>query len=119
MPRKKVSKARNYIFVINNYTDQDLSDLEKVSKCTWFRFMHFGKEVGEKGTPHLQGYIQLNKAVTLSWIKKHVHPTAHWERAKGSYFDNDKYNSKEHKDFIEYGTPKQAPKDQGQCNCFV
>lgn len=50
---------RDYMFVINNYTDEHMKVLDKwlrMSKC-----MQVQQEVGkEKGTPHLQGYVYFN-----------------------------------------------------------
>lgn len=54
------SAKYKYDFVINNWTKQEFSDLcqtlDKICKKAVV-----GSEVGEKGTPHLQGYISLIK----------------------------------------------------------
>ena len=54
------SAKYKYDFVINNWTKQEFSDLcqelDKIAKKAVV-----GSEVGEKGTPHLQGYISLTK----------------------------------------------------------
>lgn len=71
--------GRNWCFTINNYTDDDLDAIE-----SWdFNYLIFGREVGEKGTPHLQGYIELGKVARLSGMKK-MHDTAHWELRRGT-----------------------------------
>ncbi len=46
----KESKYRHWCFTINNYTDADYP------KPSLFVYLVIGKEVGEKGTPHLQGF---------------------------------------------------------------
>ena len=72
-------QSRTWCFTLNNYTDMDellLKDLEK-------NYIVYGREVGENGTPHLQGYIIWKRNYTLKQVKK-VHATAHWEVAKAA-----------------------------------
>jgi len=69
------------------------------------RYLCFQPEVGESGTPHLQGYIEMNKPVRFSHFK-HRLDGAHWEKAKGSGDSNVAYCSKEDTkagDFFEWG----------------
>lgn len=48
-------------------------------------FVAWQAEKGEqKETPHLQGYLELQNAMSLSAIKKKFHPTAHWEVRRGT-----------------------------------
>jgi len=44
----------------------------------------FGKEVGENGTPHLQGYVQLKKKMRMAQVKKFISSRAHLEVSRGS-----------------------------------
>ena len=44
--------------------------------------------------PHLQGYIQFKGKKRLTWIKKNIHETAHWEMARGTGKENAAYCSK-------------------------
>jgi len=92
----------NWCFTVNNYTlldDQTLQDMP-------YKYLIYGREVGEEGTPHLQGYVQYKKKLRLSALKK-LHPTAHWEPAKGTQEQNKTYCSKEG-DFQEFGTPTKT-----------
>jgi hypothetical protein len=57
-----------------------------------------GKEVGEKGTPHLQGYIEFKAPRTWQTIKNLL-PRAHIEKARGTRKQNIAYCSKE-KNFL-------------------
>ena len=70
-----------------------------------YKYLIYGREVGDEGTPHLQGYVQLKKITRLTGMKK-LHPTAHWEVAKGTEEQNRTYCSKEG-DFQEFGTPRR------------
>jgi hypothetical protein len=72
-------------------------------------YVIIGREVGENGTPHMQGYITFFKPKRLGACK-HIHPTAHWEIARGSTEQNISYCSKEG-DFHELGDrPKVGPR---------
>ena len=42
-----------------------------------------GKETGESGTPHWQGYVCFAKPLRLTALKK-LMPRAHWEQMRGT-----------------------------------
>lgn len=97
-----MSQSKNWCFTVNNYSvldDQTLQDMP-------YKYLIYGREVGDEGTPHLQGYVQLKKITRLTGMKK-LHPTAHWEVAKGTEEQNRTYCSKEG-DFQEFGTPTKT-----------
>lgn len=89
--------SRSYCFTINNYTDENIKEIEKL-EC---RYCIIGKEIGEKGTPHLQGYIEFDGPVRFNSIKKLL-PTAHIEKRKGTRIQAKEYCMKD-KNFIEHG----------------
>lgn len=86
----KMAYAKNWLFTVNNYTPEDISLFEEFP-CN---YLIFGKEIGEKGTPHLQGYVQLLSKKRLTGLKK-IHATAHWEAARGTAQENITYCSKD------------------------
>lgn len=97
------SIVRRFVFTLNNYTD------EHYTKCCDFITSHckygiVGKEIGEKGTPHLQGFCNLTKPMRFNAIKQHLHNTIHIEKANGSDEDNQRYCSKAG-NFFEKGSP--------------
>jgi len=90
-----------YCFTLNNYTDAEytrilhiLGDLTK--------YFIVGKEVGEAGTPHLQGYFILKKRSRITTLKNQLSERAHYEVARGTPNDNRLYCSKEAQ-FLERG----------------
>ena len=83
-------RHRNYCFTINNYTTEELESLGKL-KC---KYMIYGKEVGENGTPHLQGFIIWKDAKSFTATKKSLGERAHIEVCAGTPYENFKYCSK-------------------------
>lgn len=68
-------RTRNFVFTINNYTDSDLKDVETLSAaCT---YLVYSREVGEKGTPHLQGYLVTKVRSRYAALRK-LAPRAHF-----------------------------------------
>lgn len=74
-----MSAVKSWVFTINNYTDVDIKKLTDMEKT----YLIYGKEVGESGTPHLQGFLTLKRASRMSALKK-ILPTAHWEASKAT-----------------------------------
>ena len=54
---KQISPAKRWLFVLNNYTEAEISSIVPILEkmCD---FGGFKKEVGDSGTPHLQGYLE-------------------------------------------------------------
>jgi len=98
-------KSRGFCFTWNNFTSDSVVAVEKVMKSA--RYGIFGSEVGEKGTPHLQGYVYFDNARSFEALRKKM-IGAHIEIAKGSPDQNREYCSKGGK-FLEFGViPKQG-----------
>jgi len=94
-PRSMPCPQNSWIFTLNNYTEDDIirlihifhekdsSGKKKFSGC-------FGKEIGESGTPHLQGVIWgTRKQYKFLWSmlnKKMGHERTHWQKRKYAKF---------------------------------
>jgi len=66
-------RIRSYIFTLNNYTDEEISQLSSGD----YTYIVWGREVGESGTPHLQGFVHFENAKTMSA----VHKIKGWKRS--------------------------------------
>ena len=119
MPRQ-ISPANAWCFTLNNWTESEHEFLSSKLLGLGEKYFYIvGKEVGETGTPHLQGYVALRAG------KKKFRPlptfavmrasedaegvavnAVHFERAKGSRTQNYRYCSKEG-DFVT-NIPKPA-----------
>ncbi len=88
-----MNPAIKWVFTFNNYNDKDYKTIKKLCSV-YCRMAVIGKEVGEQGTPHLQGYIEFKtKARPKSKFK--FTDKIHWEKAKGSKEDNYVYCTKD------------------------
>jgi RNA helicase./Putative viral replication protein. len=104
-----MSRARNWCFTFNNYTHEDCARIEALD----LHYLVYGKEVGESGTPHLQGYFVLSNAKTLSAVKKMFLPgKPHLEVARGDAKSNYDYCSKDG-DVFEKGVRPMSQKEKG------
>lgn len=67
---------RSWCFTLNNYTEEDEQFIyewrEDVS------LLVYGREVGESGTPHLQGVVTFKRTFRFGQLKELL-PRAHWE----------------------------------------
>lgn len=91
------TRSRSYVFTLNNYTESDEIAISNIP-C---KYLIYGREVGENGTRHLQGYIYFDNARFFTAVKKLI-PKAHIEAAVGNAAQNRDYCSKEG-DFVEHG----------------
>lgn len=71
-------EAKHWCFTLNNPTEADQSNTPPL-----YDYMVIGNEVGESGTPHLQGYIALKVKARLTALSKWL-PRAHFEIMKGT-----------------------------------
>lgn len=87
-----MSKARAYCFTVNNWTESDVAAVQALAIDA--QYVIYGKEVGDAGTPHLQGYVYYKNARSFKSVKKGL-PRAHIEVARGCPQSNIAYCSKQ------------------------
>lgn len=88
------SKSRKWVFTFNNYTEDDY---ERLRSDTSTRWLVVGREVGESGTPHLQGAVVFPNARSFASVCRWVGGRAHVEPMRGSFQDNYDYCTKDGK----------------------
>jgi len=101
--KQRIAPSIRWIMVLNNYTNEELNSIGSIinKNC---KYAIIEKEVGENGTPHLQGYFE---------FKTKMRPCSvfnisriHFEKARESRAVNDKYCSKDENIVISIGRPK-------------
>lgn len=98
----EVGKSRNYCYTLNNFSDTEVIDIRN---WLYVKYNLIGYEVGEEGTPHLQGYVEWSTPRGLKVLKK-LNVRIHWEICKGTQKHNIDYCKKGGK-FEEVGSPKK------------
>ena len=101
-PSKQISPSKKWCFTLNNYNENDISSIKSIVPKT--NLIIVGKEIGEQGTPHLQGYIEFTNKLRPLSLK--LNNGIHWEKAKGTKQQNLDYCSKENDLIITKGIPK-------------
>lgn len=100
-----MSRSRNFCFTRNNYVDTSVED---TIDC---KYIIYGQEVGESGTPHLQGFITFSNARSLKAVQRllkgcHVEPARTVHQAI-------EYCKKDGK-FTERGDPPLTQQQKGE-----
>jgi len=89
----KYPTAFRYCFTLNNYNEEECELLWSSirSECS---YGIIGKEVGDSGTPHLQGFCIFNKRRSFQSAKDRLNPRCHLEVANGTPRQNRDYCAK-------------------------
>lgn len=95
-----------WCFTLNNYSEQELDQILEIAKN--YKYI-IGEEIGEQGTPHLQGFIQSEKRFRAN--EKFKNNRIHWERCKSNEIDNIKYCSKSSKYHTNIDIKKKVLQD--------
>lgn len=108
-------RARAWCFTINNPVDNDLRALAAIES----KYIIYGTEVGEDGTPHLQGFVSFHNAKSMSACRRCLGNRAHVEKKRGTFAEASDYCKKDGI-FIERGIhPKFGPCNwNGYVGCY-
>lgn len=101
-------RSRAWCFTLNNYNQDEERILHELD-CT---YLVCGREVGELGTPHLQGYIYFKNARFSNGVQT-ILRRAHWEIARSDHAANRAYCTKDN-NYFETGTLPMSNKRKGE-----
>ena len=103
MPPRNNPPNRRYCFTLNNWTDAEYANLASLlSQENVVSYGVVGKEIGEQGTPHLQGFVIFKSPQRLDAVRSLI-PRAHLEVARATSEQASGYCKKDG-DFVEFGT---------------
>lgn len=88
--------SRGWVFTVNNWVEEDEACLNALAeRCSYFVM---GKETGEQGTPHLQGYARfaagLRKREVLGMLSERLGHQIHLRVARAGAAENRAYCTK-------------------------
>lgn len=94
-----MTRTQYWCFTLNNYTPENESEVQAID-C---KYLCYGREVGESGTRHLQGYIEFSSRKRLDTVRRLFGGRAHWEPRRGTAGQANDYCTKDG-DVFQKGT---------------
>lgn len=76
--------CKRWCLTLNNYTDADIAKFKEKITEDRMKFAVVGKEVGENGTRHLQGFLHFKDRIRMHQIKALLSLRMHLEMARGT-----------------------------------
>lgn len=114
-----VRQSKTWCFTINNPTVDDRQNLVTLSTSQHFSYLVFGNEIGDSGTPHIQGFVIFNVRKRFQTAKDLIGGRAHLEAARGTDYQAAEYCKKDG-DFAEFGdSPVNVPRHTGTTGQFA
>jgi Putative viral replication protein len=108
-----MSRAKHWCFTLNNYTDEDLQRI--ADNLEFFEYIIYGKEVGESGTPHLQGFATFKSRVRRNFCIEKI-GQAHFTVARNA--DHSIEYCKKDGDFTEFGSRVKGQGNRSDLDAF-
>lgn len=102
--------GKYWAFTLNNYEDDDVANLAKKFTEKKLEYL-IGEEIGEEGTPHLQGFLRREKIMRP--MEMIGDKRIHWEKCGGSEMDNQRYCMKDGKYVTNMRVVKDVVKERG------
>lgn len=106
-PPGRGKKNRDYVFTLNRWTEAEREAICQMGTGIHTRYLVFGEEVGENGTPHLQGFIQFKNARSFAAVKKDF-GRSHIESRRGTPQEAADYCKKDATNVREFGEIRAA-----------
>lgn len=112
---KKNATNDQWCFTLNNYTEDEEVRLKSLmlDPTKKVRYLVLGKEVGDSGTPHIQGYIAFQQRRKFDVVKKLLPARVHLEPTRGTPEQAANYCKKDGS-FWERGALPTEVKKQGR-----
>lgn len=104
-----VRSAKHWVFTINNWEAADIDRIGTFVDLVGATYVVAGRERGENGTPHLQGFISFDRRRTFDFVRGLFVNRAHIEIKRGTVNQAITYCKKDG-DFDEHGV---IPTEQG------
>lgn len=115
---EKESTNTQWCFTLNNYSKNDIALVKAISlnEKNKVKYLIFGKETGDSGTPHLQGFVQFSGRKKFSTVKNLFPRTTHLEPKSPNSTPQQAadYCRKEDPEPWEHGTLDSTPPRDGQ-----
>lgn len=122
-----MSRSRNFVFTINNFEEEDLDYLLSLGEPlpNGLKWIVCGLEVGEAGTPHVQGACSFSNAKTNKAAAKAILPNrpnqCHVDQMRGTRWEARQYIADEEKTgsmgwWEEGTTPAEDPEEDKKSN---
>lgn len=102
--------AKNWCFTLNNWSQQEQDHIHERAQSALITYLVSGREVGDNGTPHLQGFVVFADRKSLTQAKSILGARLHLEVTRSSVANAANYCKKDG-DYDEFGSP---PVGQGR-----
>lgn len=96
-------RSRSWVFTTNNYGELDCLKLDRLfSTDDLVSYLVYGREIGDSGTPHLQGAIVFKSRKTFNKVRDLLPFGSHVEKMRGSPKQASDYCKKDavYKEFV-------------------
>lgn len=98
-------QLRRWAFTLNNWTNDELERLRSLDGNVAVRYLICGAEVGDSGTPHLQGYVEFTRPKRIRGVKDLLGSERfHVEPAFADAQANTEYCEKEGNVLLRFGS---------------
>lgn len=96
------TQSKYWCWTLNNYTADEEESIRTLRNNSQVSYIVYGRERGENGTPHLQGYIEFNTRKRFTTVKRLISNRIHLEKRRGTSDEAADYSKKDG-DFFEHG----------------